>query len=78
MYEKFYEHKKIFLTRNYRRYKKFISEEGKETCKPNNCDLILERPFAKFYNGHEVNVTAAELLLTKTRPTSFYKKHNLL
>ena len=32
----------------------------------------------KFYNGNEVNVIAAELRLTKTRPTSFYKKHIFL
>ena len=38
----------------------------------------LNRPLTKFYNGDDVNMTAAELHLTKTRPISFYKKHNLL
>ena len=43
-----------------------------------NVEKILNRPITKFYNGDDVNVIAAELRLTKTRPTSFYKKHNLL
>ena len=41
-------------------------------------EKILDRPITKFYNSDDVNVTAAELRLTKTRPTSFDKKHNLL
>ena len=32
----------------------------------------------KFYKGNDVIVIAVELQLTKTRPTSFYKKPNLL
>ena len=35
-----------------------------------------DRPITKFYNGDDVNVIAAELRLTKTRPTSFYKKQS--
>ena len=42
-----------------------------------NIKKNLNRPIIKFYNGHEVNVIAAELPLTKTRSTSFYKKFNL-
>ena len=37
----------------------------------------FNRPITKFYNRDDVNVIAAELRLTKTRPISFYKKHNL-
>ena len=33
-----------------------------------NTEKILDRPFTKFYNGNDVNVIAAELRLTKTRP----------
>ena len=43
-----------------------------------NIKKTLNRSITKFYNGDDVNVFAAELRLTKTRPTSFYKKHNLL
>ena len=43
-----------------------------------NIEKILNRTITKFYNGDDVNVIAAELLLTKTRPTTFYTKHNLL
>ena len=43
---------------------------------PINIESILNRPITKFYNSDGVNVIAAELPLTKTRPTSFYKKHN--
>ena len=32
-------------------------------------------PITNFCNGGDVNVIAAELRLTKMRPTSFYKKH---
>ena len=35
-----------------------------------------DRPITKFYNGDDVNVIAAELRLTKTRPTSFDKKQS--
>ena len=38
----------------------------------------LNSPNTKFYNSDDVNVIAAELRLTKTRPTSFYEKYNLL
>ena len=41
-------------------------------------EKILNRPITKFYNSDDVNVIAAELRLTKTRPTSLYKRHNLL
>ena len=41
-------------------------------------EKTLNRPITKFYNSDDVNVIAAELRLTKTRPTSFNKKHNLL
>ena len=41
-------------------------------------EKIFNRPITKFYNSNDVNVIAAELRLTKTRPTSFYKKHDLL
>ena len=41
-------------------------------------EKTLNRPITKFYNDDDVNVIAAELRLTKTRPTSFNKKHNLL
>ena len=40
-------------------------------------EKTLNRPITKFYNGNDVNVIAAELRLTKTRPTSFNKKRNL-
>ena len=43
-----------------------------------NIEKILNRSITKFYNGDDVIVIAAELRLTKTRSTSFYKKHNLL
>ena len=43
-----------------------------------NIEKILKKPITKFYNSDDVNVIAAELRLTKTRPTSFYKKHNIL
>ena len=40
-------------------------------------EKILDRPITKFYKSDDVNVTAAELRLTKTRPASIDKKHNL-
>ena len=43
-----------------------------------NTDKILNRPITKFYNGDDANVFAAELQLTKRRPTFFNKKHNPL
>ena len=43
-----------------------------------NTEKILNRPITKFYNSDNVTVIVAELRLTKKRPTSFYKKHNLL
>ena len=33
-------------------------------------EKILNRPITKFYNSDDVNAIAAELRLTKTRPTS--------
>ena len=41
-------------------------------------EKTLNRLITKFYNSDDVNVIAAELRLTKMRPTSFNKKHNLL
>ena len=41
-------------------------------------EKTLNRPITKIYNGDDVNVITAELRLTKTRPTSFNKKYNLL
>ena len=41
-------------------------------------EKTLNRSITKFYNGDDANVIAAELRPTKTRPTSFNKKHNLL
>ena len=41
-------------------------------------EKILNRPITKFYNSSDVNVIAAELQLTKTRPTSLHKRQNLL
>ena len=38
-------------------------------------EKTLNRPITKLYNANDVNVIAAELRLTKTRPTSFNKKH---
>ena len=38
-----------------------------------NTEKILDRPFTKFYNGNDVNVIAAELRLTKTRPLFFMR-----
>ena len=43
-----------------------------------NIEKILNRPITKFYNGDDVNVIAVELRLTRTRPSSFDKKDNLL
>ena len=43
-----------------------------------NTGKTLNRPIAKFCNGDDVNVIAAELRLTRMRPTSFNKKRNLL
>ena len=43
-----------------------------------NIEKNLNRSVPKFYNSNDANVIVAELRLTKTRPTSFYKKHNLL
>ena len=40
-------------------------------------EKTLYRPITKVYNGDDVNVIAAELRLTETRPTSFNKKRNL-
>ena len=43
-----------------------------------NIENTLNKPITKFCKGDDVNVIAAELPLTKTRLTSFNKKHNLL
>ena len=42
-----------------------------------NFEKILNRSITKFYNSGDVNVVAAELRLTKMRPSSFYEKHNV-
>ena len=36
-----------------------------------NIEKILNRPTTKFYNGDDVNMTVAELWLTKTRLASY-------
>ena len=36
-----------------------------------NIEKILNRSITKFYNSDDLNLIAAELWLTKTRPTSF-------
>ena len=41
-------------------------------------EKTLNRPITKFYNSDDINMIGAELRLTKTLPTSFNKKHNLL
>ena len=41
-------------------------------------EKTFNKSITKFYNGNDVKVIAAELRLTKMRPTSVYKKHNLL
>ena len=43
-----------------------------------NTEKILNRPITEFYNGDDVNMIAAELCLTKTRPTSFDKKQSFI
>ena len=43
-----------------------------------NIEKVLNKTITKFYNGDDVNVIAPELQITKTRPTSFYDKNNLL
>ena len=41
-------------------------------------EKILNRPITKFYNSDDVNMIAAELRLTKTRPHSLYKRKSFL
>ena len=41
-------------------------------------EKILNRPITKFQNRYDVNVVAAELRLIKARPTSLYKRLNVL
>ena len=41
-------------------------------------EKTLNRPITKFYSSDDVNVIAAELWLTKARPTSLYNRNNLL
>ena len=41
-------------------------------------EKILNRPITKFDNSNDVNVIAADVRLIKRRPTSFYKRHNLI
>ena len=43
-----------------------------------NLEKIFNRPISNFYNSDGVNVTAADLRLTKTRLTSFSYEINLL
>ena len=39
-----------------------------------NIEKIFNRPIINFYNDDDVNVIAAELRLTKTRPTFLQEK----
>ena len=39
-----------------------------------NIEKILNRAITKFYNGDDVNLIAAELRLTRARPTMAYCK----
>ena len=41
-------------------------------------EFILNRPITNFYNSHDVNIRAAGLRQTKTRPIYFVMKENLL
>ena len=41
-------------------------------------DLEYNRSITEFYNGNDDNVIAAELQLTKTRSTSFYKEQSFI
>ena len=43
-----------------------------------NIEKIFDRSIIKFYNGDDAEVIAAQLRLTKTKPSSLHKKHNLL
>ena len=43
-----------------------------------NTEKTLNRPSTKIYNSDGVNVIAAELWLTKTRPTSCNKKQSFM
>ena len=43
-----------------------------------NIEKTLNRPTTKVYNGNDINVIAAELRLTKTRPSSLYKNQKVL
>ena len=45
---------------------------------PYQNENILNRPITNFFNGDDINVIAAGLRLTKTRPISFCKKYNHL
>ena len=42
-----------------------------------NIEKILNRPITNFYNSDDVSVIAEGLRHTKTKLTSFCKKHNL-
>ena len=41
-------------------------------------EKILNRCITKFYNSDDVNMIAAKLLLTKTRPHYLYKRQSVL
>ena len=45
---------------------------------PRADEQILNTSISYFYNSHDVNVIAAKLRPTKTRPISFYMIDNLL
>ena len=60
-------------------YNKFRAQSARiNTSSLINTEKCLNRPITKFYKSDVVNVIGAELQLTKMRPNSFYKKHNLL
>ena len=52
--------------------------EGIHTSSLIKIEETLNKSITKLYNGNDVNMIAAELRLTKMRPTSFNKKYNLL
>ena len=61
---------------------KFLLIISYSVCENHTSSLIniednFNRRNSKFYNNDDLNVIVAELRLTKTRPTSFYKRHNI-
>ena len=69
----------VSMTHVIAREKKMIKQFARiHTSSLIKIEKILNRPITKFYNSDDVNVIATELRLTKTRPASLYKRHNLL